>query len=149
MHKLQRFARLPLADQLWLIRAAIVVLLVWVALRILSFQAVHNVLSRVGDSADLERREPDTQKVARIIRAVDIASNFLLSQRPCLTKALVAQALLRREAYTTTLRIGVRRTGDNQLNAHAWLERDGEIIIGQLPNLQAFTPLPPLELKKV
>jgi len=53
-----------------------------------------------------------------------------LPERPCLTQALVLQyLLLRRGDDSTELHIGVTKT-DEELQAHAWVERSGRVLIG-------------------
>jgi hypothetical protein len=67
----------------------------------------------------------------RLLWAVGAVSRRLLPARPCLTQALAAQALLRwRGGRAARLQIGVARAPDGRLRAHAWLERDGRVLIG-------------------
>jgi hypothetical protein len=55
----------------------------------------------------------------------------LLPERPCLTQALVLQyLLLRRGDDAAELHIGVRKDEDTGLQAHAWVERSGQVLIG-------------------
>jgi hypothetical protein len=55
----------------------------------------------------------------------------LLPERPCLTQALVLQyLLLRRRDDTAELHIGVTKSQDEDFQAHAWVERDGQVLIG-------------------
>jgi hypothetical protein len=58
----------------------------------------------------------------------------------CLVQALAAKALLSRAGYPTLIRIGVAASEDGKLRAHAWLERDGEIVIGGAGS-EGFRPL--------
>jgi hypothetical protein len=53
----------------------------------------------------------------------------LFPDRPCLTQALAARYLLSRGGVPSVLQIGVARHGSD-LQAHAWLEREGGVIIG-------------------
>ena len=53
--------------------------------------------------------------------------------------------LLGRLGYSTSLRIGVARNEKGKFQAHAWIEDGGEILIGELNDLDRFTVLPPLE----
>ncbi len=50
----------------------------------------------------------------------------------CLTQALATQVLLSRRGQVSNLRIGVTRGAKDEFKAHAWLESNGEIIIGQV-----------------
>jgi Transglutaminase-like superfamily len=54
--------------------------------------------------------------------------------------------LLRRRGFVTDLRIGVMRGDSGRLEAHAWVELDGRILIGQTPSLERFERLPALGL---
>ncbi|HEV8384288.1 MAG TPA: lasso peptide biosynthesis B2 protein [Candidatus Acidoferrales bacterium] len=60
----------------------------------------------------------------------------------CLVQALAGQWLLQGEGYAPQLRIGVSKA--EGFEAHAWLELDGKVFIGD-SDLQRFTPFPPVE----
>lgn len=65
----------------------------------------------------------------------------------CLAKALVAQTLLDRHGWPTSLHIGVLKDRDGRLRAHAWLETEGVVLIGGPSSaLAGFVPI--LVLKK-
>ena len=62
----------------------------------------------------------------------------------CLPQALAAEALLTRGGLPAELNIGVMKTG-GKLAAHAWVESDGRIMVGDLGNeLAAYKRLPTL-----
>jgi hypothetical protein len=62
----------------------------------------------------------------------------------CLPQALAAEALLTRGGLPAELNIGVMKTG-GKLAAHAWVESDGRIVVGDLGNeLAAYKRLPTL-----
>jgi hypothetical protein len=77
--------------------------------------------------------------------AVEAIAKRVLPDRPCLTQALALLLLLRRQGYTAELRIGVRPSEDKHLDAHAWIESEGRILIGRTADLSEYTPLPRLE----
>src|SRR5207248_4569283 len=66
----------------------------------------------------------------RIIWAVDAASRRIPGAGTCLPRALAAQAMLARHGFPASFRIGVGRTDDGTFVAHAWVESDGEVVIG-------------------
>jgi hypothetical protein len=78
-----------------------------------------------------------------IVWAIDALSPYFAAT--CLPRALAAQTLLLQAGYETTLRIGMAKTADGKLEGHAWLERNGDIIIGELDDLARFTLVPALE----
>jgi hypothetical protein len=77
-----------------------------------------------------------------------MAARCLPGRSTCLARALATRALLRSYGHTAKLRLGVRRT-ENEFEAHAWLEGpNGEILIGELPNLPSYAAFPPTETSK-
>ncbi|MBZ0301288.1 MAG: lasso peptide biosynthesis B2 protein [Anaerolineae bacterium] len=141
-----KFFSFPLADQWLLIRSALWISAVRLALRVLGFVQVRRILARWGQ---IHGGPVNEAAASRVMWAVDVVSNRLLRRKPCLTRALVAQTLLARCNYPTTLRIGVAHNSDGRFEAHAWLEHEGQIVVGQLDDLARFTPLPPLEMNRV
>jgi hypothetical protein len=59
----------------------------------------------------------------------------------CLARALTAQILLNRQGYLPKLCIGVSKGQNGKLQAHAWIECQGQVVIGNLSNLSDFVPL--------
>ena len=113
--------------------------LVRLSLWLLPFQIVRRVLARlmkplVGAS-DHRRRSRKS-----IVWAVEAAGRGAPMVRTCLTQALTAQVLLTRSGYPALLRIGVVRGMDGELEAHAWVESEGEVMIGG-QELTRYVPL--------
>ena len=63
----------------------------------------------------------------------------------CLTQALAAQIMLGRRGLRTQLQLGIKKSQPGKMDAHAWLERNGEVLIGMIPTFSQLTRLPPLE----
>jgi len=59
----------------------------------------------------------------------------------CLVDALALQALLLLEGHDASLRIGVAKTDAGRLEAHAWLDSGGRVLVGG-PESARFTELP-------
>ena len=85
-----------------------------------------------------QRPSPD-----EVAWSVDAASRYIPGAT-CLCQALAARAVLNRLGYPTTLRLGVLKATDGRLTAHAWLESQGRVVVGQRGDLAAYTVLPPL-----
>jgi hypothetical protein len=75
-----------------------------------------------------ERPGVDTPMAPERIAAIVDAALTLLHAR-CLTKALVLQRMLARRGFTSEVVVGVASDA-GALLAHAWLERDGRVMIG-------------------
>ena len=63
-----------------------------------------------------------TWALAKVSRLVPRAS--------CLPRAIAAELLLTRMGYRATLHIGVARTHRHGLEAHAWVDSEGIIVVG-------------------
>ncbi len=68
--------------------------------------------------------------VAKLIWTVQTVSNYI-PQATCLTKALTAQKLLKKNGYHSMIKIGVNKDAEGEFEAHAWLEYSGRVIIGE------------------
>ena len=84
------------------------------------------------------------RQVAWAVRAV----SRCVPRATCLTQAMATQAILAGLGVPATLRIGVAPgEKDGRLEAHAWLEHGGRIVIGW-ETRGRFTPFPPIEVSK-
>jgi hypothetical protein len=80
----------------------------------------------------------------RIAWAVRVARRYVPAAT-CLSQALAVRTLFRRQGYPAQLRIGVTKGERGQLEAHAWVESEGKIVIGGSQDLARYTPLPSLQ----
>ena len=74
------------------------------------------------------------------MNAIEIAARRI-PRATCLTQAIAAQLLLARYGNASTLRLGVL-TSSGQFKAHAWVEHNGGIVIGDVPAIGEFRLLP-------
>lgn len=72
--------------------------------------------------------------------AVNVTAEYLPGNIVCLPRALVSQALLRSYGFDATMRIGVApRETSHKIDAHAWVEYNDTILIGDLPDIERFS----------
>jgi hypothetical protein len=76
---------------------------------------------------------------------VSVAADYVPAAS-CLTQALVAHAILKRYGYEAVLRIGAAKEPGGSLIAHAWVECDGQVMIGNSPTLGEYAAFPELQL---
>ena len=142
--RLRRILALSWRDRWLLTRAALLLVGIRLGLILMPFQRVARVLERLGKA----RRSPsdgDREDIDRIVSAVALTSGYVPGVK-CLERALAAKVLLSSRGHPVDLRIGVDRGRAQQLEAHAWLEDDGTIVIGDVEDLDRYTRLPVLEL---
>ena len=110
-------------------------LVVGAGLRIVPFARIRATVDRWFRAAD-----------AAPVSANDIAWAVNATGRrfpgtTCLSAAIVAYAMLRRRGRDPQLRIGVRHSRDRTLDAHAWVECGGRVVIGELPEMAGYATL--------
>lgn len=141
MVRIVKFARLPFAEQQLWVKAYVLLLLVRLGLWLLPFQRLQTLLTHY--SAAPVRCKVDPRYGNRMIRALTVLSAYV-PHATCLTQALAAQAWLERHGYATRIQIGVVKDEAGRLQAHAWLECGGNIVIGDSGDLSRYTLLPAL-----
>lgn len=149
MTLLRKYLALPAKDKGLILGVVPLVVAVRVALATLPYKVVVGWLERFQTPPAQEDLGPAEQEALRVRRrrilmAVEVVSRHLLGEKPCLTQALVAQCLLRRTGYETTLRIGVSKD-ERVFRAHAWLEQGGRVVIGGGASPIRYRPLHPVQ----
>jgi hypothetical protein len=136
---LQEFLRLPSADRSLLTRSVLLVGAARLALWALPFNTARRLFARRA-----RRSLAPYPTTERIGWAISVAKRFV-PKGNCLPQALAAESLLARSGYPVELRIGVVKTDQGWLQAHAWVESGGRLVVGDLTQgLSTYTPLPPL-----
>src|SRR5690242_6572458 len=80
--------------------------------------------------------------------AVAVASRYVPAGT-CLTQALAGQILLVQHSEPALLWFGVAKNEAGKLEAHAWVDRRGRIVIGDSRELFRYTRLPSVEGKSL
>ena len=133
---LASFLRLPGTEQRLLIRAAITLVIAKAAVKTMPLGDARRTVTRLQ-----RRRVPaPSPSPERIGWVVATAGRIAPGLRNCLVQALAAEALLIRAGYACELKIGAAKTGTDELTAHAWVERDGTILVGAF-EANRFRPL--------
>lgn len=76
-----------------------------------------------------------------------IAASQFIPKATCLVQALAAQKLIASHGFVSRIRIGVAKH-EGKFLAHAWLESEGEIILGESIGL-AYTPIVTFSAEKL
>jgi hypothetical protein len=143
MRRWHKFFRLSCADRCLLINSGLLLGGIRVGLWLLPFRLVQRLLQRRARVLPASRRTYHAS-IDRIAWAVTVASQYI-PLGTCLIQALAAKALLERRGHTASLYIGVARGEAGQLEAHAWVETQGRIVVGDTDVRARLTPFPPLD----
>ena len=129
----RRLFQLSRSEFLLLPESLILVVAVRAGLCMWPYDRVRRYLSR---ESRVSKNKPSPTEIVRLISAVDRR----LPGGSCLTRALAVETLLRRHGYDACLRIGVSKNAPSDLQAHAWVESNGEVVIGG-DEVDGLTPL--------
>ncbi len=141
MKRLRRLLALPANERRLVVKAALLLGVIRLGLRLLPFRTLWRLLNQ-APRASIALPAPNHLSPDRIAWAVTVASPYLLSVRPCLSQALAVHLLLVRRGYPARLHLGVARGERGQVQAHAWVETDGRVVIGgSASELGRYTPL--------
>lgn len=143
---------LSAADRRLLAEAGALLVLVRIGLWIVPFRTLRrllpSLLSPLPDGREERKAYEGLSGAAntptRVSWAIRVVSRRLPGLMTCLVQALAADAVLRRRGYAPRLRIGVRERGSQgsrPLEAHAWVECDGVLVVGGLENLPDYVVL--------
>jgi len=134
MSKIKTFLKLNSTEKFILIKAFFLLLTVRIMLWILPFSFIQKITRRLTDVSEDMMSEISIEKLTWAIRVMSIYT----PGATCLTRAIAAQILLARYNYSSSIRIGVSKNGE-EFEAHAWLEKDGGIILGESET--QYTPI--------
>jgi len=133
------------------IRAALAVAAVKCGLKTIGFAGVRRITARPPQSkldhhwcATMAPRGMPASimkpRSDRIAWAVQAASLRVPGAANCLVRALACEYLLGRYGYASELKIGASRNEAGEFAAHAWLESQGRVLVGNF-ELERYVPL--------
>jgi hypothetical protein len=115
-----------------------------IGLWVFPFRWMQTLGSRASDRSISSRSSStfQTESIPALMQVIQRVARWVPAAT-CLTQALSAQILLARGGHRSVLRIGVIRGSTSGIKAHAWIEKDGRIVIGgDVPGMSEFRPLP-------
>ena len=131
-----KFLGLPFSDQRLLMRAALAVVGAKLAIRALRLPAARAAVLRLERLGWFVTPAP----ADRIVWAVAAAGGIIPGMKNCLVQAVAAEAMLIRAGHPCEFRIGAAKSGPHALIAHAWLENEGRVLIGDF-EVDRYAPL--------
>ena len=122
-----------------LCRVSPVLLVVRVALFAMPFRHVYGLAVGLPPG---RRRPSRSERLEADLWAVRTAGHRLFPRNPCLAEAITGFLLLRRAGHDPTMRLGVRRSLVSEApRAHAWVECDGQVLVGGSSAPGLYAPL--------
>jgi hypothetical protein len=130
LEKWRRFRKRPPEDRTLILRAALILPLTEIGLRLLGFRRWKGLIENFSLPSHLSQSLPGDlqhEMALRAVRAVRSVELHGLTNPNCLERSMTLWCLLRREGVEGELHIGARKEG-GQLKAHAWVELCGEVL---------------------
>lgn len=146
MRRIQKFFSLPARDRLLLVKSAFIVTAVRLGLWLLPLQTLCRMLAKITPSGTNCHNK--TQDVINSVGWAVTTSSQYVPGATCLTQALATKVLLRQSGQESRLRIGIARSKEGRLEAHAWVESEESIVIGNVKDLSRYTSLGLLPLER-
>lgn len=144
MRKLRRVLRLSPQTSILLLTTFSLLAAVRLGLFLVPFRILLRLLRNINQTST-QPSAKKTDTVRKIVWAVEVSSRYMPGSVKCLARALTTQVLLNWHGYTPDLKIGVAKSAEGRLEAHAWIEYQDRVIIGNLRDLARFIPLPSIE----
>lgn len=132
--KLASVRQLAWRDRRLLFQAGLLVPVLGLALRVISFRRTYSILRRLApQSGQALPTDPETAsaRVLQVAHVVAMASRHTPTPNSCLHRSLALWWLLRRRGFDSHLRFGARRQ-QSGFEAHAWVEHHGVVVFDDL-----------------
>jgi uncharacterized SAM-binding protein YcdF (DUF218 family) len=142
MTRLRKFWHLSAGDRNFLIKTFFLLAVIRLGLVLIQFNKLLKFINQIS-----QPRPPySTQKISvdKIVWAVNKVTRYVPGAK-CLARALTTQVLMRRYGHSGELRLGVAKAETGKLEAHAWIEHQGLVVMGNVPDLSRYMPLPSLK----
>ena len=128
-NRLRRFSLLPRPARFLFVRAAVLLPIVALSLKVRGFLATQKSVQKRATSAaaDGGGHAAMDQQIDWCVRMVNAAARELWPTSTCLERSLVLWRLLRRSGIAATVRIGARKI-EGDFEAHAWVDCNGAAL---------------------
>ena len=129
-HYIGKWNSLSGQGKLIFLKAAVCLVLIKLGLKFLPFITFRKAYHWLCNTNSFQ--EISQEKINQTVWAVDTAANLLPLNLLCLPRALATKYLLRK-VPALTLEIGVEVNPGKRFEAHAWVEKNGSVIMGNWP----------------
>jgi hypothetical protein len=140
---MQKFFYLELSKRRLLIATFLLLNSIRIGFLLVKFSLLQKLLEKFS-TFHPDKSTNSTISIDQIIWAINVSTHLSPGQAKCLARALTAHTLMKRQGYNPTLQIGVIKNSEEEFQAHAWLEYQGKIVVGQLPDMEKYSTLHPV-----
>ena len=136
MTKIFRFLGWPYPKKKLLLQVFFLVARIRICLWLIPSKTLNGYIS----TSELPQKDQtsDWDMVHELVDYVRFCSRFV-PYATCLTQALATRSMLRRMGQNCLMKIGIDKNQNQKFLAHAWIEVDGKIIIGNVRDLRRYS----------
>ena len=116
------------------LQAYILMMLIRLGLLLLPFRRLQDLILKVKRFESIAAGDSQPS-LGAIAQSVHRSARYSLGNVKCLAKALTTAVMMSIYGFPYKINIGVAKDDNNNLEAHAWIESDGKVVIGYLPDL--------------
>jgi hypothetical protein len=143
---LRSFRRKSTRERALLLEAAVLLPVVHALQQRLPYRRWRSLLEGRSWPRSRRARRPSIDEISR---AVEVARRYVPGEYKCLPAAYATHLLLQRYGHPSRVFYGVGRDSEGKVEAHAWVDSEGRIVMGQLDDLARFVPFPlPAQARK-
>ena len=136
---ISRYKNLSPAERNLFFRALVLLAVTRLGLRVLPFRVIRNWTEQFRSSPGLHITL-NRRRIGQIAWAVEAASRRIPGTT-CLPRAIATHILLGRLGQASELRLGAALKPQGHLEAHAWVEVSGRVVIGEaIEGFNRFVP---------
>lgn len=139
MTNLIKYLYLPYFEKVVFAQSFVLLVIIRLSLWVLPFSILKNLFLKKTEIS--VKNQPIDLKIVNIVVKAVTKCGGMIPFASCLTRAITAQILLKKLHQSSELKIGIKKSEPNKLEAHAWIEIDGRIIIGKLSQHQNYRAL--------
>ncbi len=134
--RIRSFLNLSFPDQILLFQSLCLLKLITLLLHHKPLARVLVMLDALPKGRSVYQSNEKTYQ-EKVVWAVRLASFYVRDVR-CLAQALATRSLLLQRGCSSNLRVGFIRNRNGQLSAHAWIEHEGLILIGETGCMKCY-----------
>jgi Transglutaminase-like superfamily len=147
MGKILKFLRFSSTEQRVLIQSFFLLSMIRMGLFVLPFKSLLTLVNNMKLTNSV-RHTNNRILSNRITWAIEKASRYV-PFTTCLSKAFALQVLFSKQGYSSFLRIGISKNENEQLEAHAWVECKGQVVMGYCPDFTRYKVMQYLDEKTI
>jgi hypothetical protein len=137
---MSHLSRLRRAARLLTLEALALTMLLRLSLWCLPYATVQRLCAARFPAGKPSLPTPEGDMAQKIAAAVTVVGRCVPGLTTCLVEALAVTVMLRRRGFEPVVRFGIRarKPGRPALEAHAWVECGGSVVVGQLAEMSEY-----------